>query len=80
MIGRAALGCLALAFALAACGEKVQTMSSDSKKPDVPGWKGGSNAAYNAPGWVASDQPAWEAQLRTRAQNQNDYATPATTK
>ena len=53
-------------------------MSSDTKKPDVPGWKGGSNAAYNAPGWVASDQTAWEAQLRARAQAQNDYATPAT--
>jgi hypothetical protein len=78
MIGRAALGCLALAFALAACGEKVQTVSGD-KKPDAPGWKGG-NPAYNAPGWVASDQAAWEAQLRTRAQKQNDYAIPATTK
>ena len=38
----------------------------------------GGNAAYNAPGWVASDQAAWEAQLRARAQAQNDYATPAT--
>ena len=78
MSGRAALGCVALALALAACGERTQTMSSDTKKPDVPGWKGGSNAAYNAPGWVASDQAAWEAQLRARAQAQNDYATPAT--
>jgi hypothetical protein len=78
MSGRAALACVALAFALAACGERTQTMSSDTKKPDVPGWKGGSNAAYNAPGWVASDQTAWEAQLRARAQAQNDYATPAT--
>ena len=77
MIGRTALGGLALAFALAACGEKAQTLSSETKKPDVPGWKGG-NAAYNAPGWVASDKAAWEAQLRARAQAQNDYATPAT--
>jgi hypothetical protein len=77
MIARATLGGLSLAFLLAACGEKVQTMSSDGKKPDAPGWKGG-NANYNAPGWVASDQAAWEAQLRTRAQKQNDYAAPAT--
>ena len=76
MIGRTALGCMALAFALAACGERAQ-MLTDSKKSDVPGWKGG-NAAYNATGWVASDQAAWEAQLRARAQAQNDYATPAT--
>ena len=78
MIGRATLGGLSLVFLLAGCGEKVQTMSSDTKKPDVPGWKGG-NANYNAPGWVATDQAAWEAQLRTRAQKQNDYALPATT-
>ena len=78
MIARVALGCVALAFALAACGERTQTMSADSKKPDAPGWKGGGNPAYNAPGWVASDQAAWEAQLRARAQAQNDYATPAT--
>ena len=77
MIARAALGGVLLAFALAACGEKAQTASSEAKKTDVPGWKGG-NAAYNAPGWVASDQAAWEAQLRARAQAQNDYATPAT--
>ena len=76
MIARSTLGVMALACALVACGEKVQTMSSDTKKPDVPGWKGG-NANYNAAGWVASDQAAWEAQLRTRAQNQNDYAAQA---
>lgn len=75
MIGRAALGCMVLALALAACGEKSQTTSSVVKKFDVPGWKGG-NADYNAPGWVASDQAAWEAQLRARAQAQNDYAAP----
>jgi hypothetical protein len=76
VIGRSALGCMALAFALAACGERTQTL--DQKKSDVPGWKGGGKPAYNAPGWVASDQAAWEAQLRARAQAQNDYATPAT--
>jgi hypothetical protein len=43
------------------------------KKADAAGWQGG-NAAYNAPGWVASDKAAWEAQLRFRAQAQNDYA------
>ena len=72
MSGRAALACVALLFA------RDVWHASDTKKPDVPGWKGGSNAAYNAPGWVASDQTAWEAQLRARAQAQNDYATPAT--
>jgi len=73
VIGRAALGCVLLAATLAACAEKEQTTSAEAKKSDVPGWKGG-NPAYNAPGWVASDQAAWESQLRTRAQAQNDYA------
>jgi len=76
MIGRAALGAMLLALALVACGEKAQTTASGpEKKADVPAWKGG-NAAFNAPGWVASDQAAWEAQLRARAQAQNDYAAP----
>jgi len=73
MIGRGALGCVLLAAALAACTENAQTTSAEAKKSDVPGWKGG-NPAYNASGWVASDQAAWESQLRTRAQAQNDYA------
>ena len=74
MRGRAVLGCTLLALALAACGEKAQTTSSGAvKKADAAGWQGG-NAAYNAPGWVASDKAAWEAQLRFRAQAQNDYA------
>ena len=34
MIGRAALGCLTLAFALAACGERTQTLT-DQKKSDA---------------------------------------------
>jgi len=76
VIGRAALGCTVLAIVLAGCGEKAQTTSSVEKKSDVPGWKGG-NADFNAPGWVASDQAAWEAQLKARAQAQNDYAVPA---
>lgn len=56
---------------LAACGEKPQDVSA-GKKPDVPNWQGTSNA-YVAPGWKAGDRKAWEEQLRTRAQSQNEY-------
>src|SRR5690349_4223597 len=71
----AALG-LVLAFTLAACGEKAQTVASGSeKKVDVPGWQP-SNSVYLAPGWTPGDRTSWEAQLRTRAQAQNDFAVP----
>jgi hypothetical protein len=43
------------------------------RKVDVPGWKGG-NAEYTVPGWTPGDEASWEAQLRRRAQNQNDFA------
>ena len=71
----AALGLVA-AIGLAACGEKAQTVDSGSgKKADVPGWQAG-NSAYLAPGWTPGDRTSWEAQLRTRAQAQNDFAVP----
>jgi hypothetical protein len=57
--------------ALAACGKREQTVSQ--KKTDAKAWQGG-DSAYSAAGWKAGDQKAWEEQLRTRAQGQNDYA------
>ena len=69
----AALG-LVVALALAGCAEKAQTVASGSeKKVDVPGWQPG-NSVYLAPGWTPGDRASWEAQLRTRAQAQNDFA------
>ena len=46
---------------------------SGAKKADAPGWKG-ANRPISAPGWTPGDQTSWEAQLRDRAQAQNDYA------
>ena len=59
------------AFALAACGEKPQDLSQ-TKKADVPAWKGAANA-YVAPGWTVGDQKSWEKQINARAQGQNEY-------
>ena len=68
------LSCAALA--LAACGEKT---AGAAKKADVPAWQGSTGAsAYGANGWKAGDQAAWEQQLRTRTQGQNEYSRAAT--
>ena len=67
---------LAMACVLAACGEKPQTLSATSKKPDAAPWSiyASASSPYFAPGWKGGDQAAWEAQIRTRNQGQNDYA------
>ena len=62
---------LGLAVLVAACGEKPQQGSSS--KSHTQAWKGSDQPVFNAPGWKASDQGAWDNQLRTRAQNQNEY-------
>ena len=60
-----------LAAAVAACGEKPQTAST-TKKADTKGYElVGSN--HVADGWKGGDKAAWEAQLRARAQAQNEY-------
>ncbi len=60
-----------LSLLLVACSEKPQDMTS-GKKPDAPGWEGAGNA-YVVPGWKAGDKKAWEDQLKSRAQGQNEY-------
>jgi hypothetical protein len=66
-------------LALAACGEKT---AGAVKKSDVPAFQGSTSAsAYNANGWKPGDQTAWDQQLRTRSQGQNEYnRAPATAK
>lgn len=60
------------AIALAACGEKT---AGAVKKSDVPAFQGSTGAsAYMANGWKAGDQTAWDQQLRTRTQGQNEYS------
>lgn len=60
------------ALALAACGEKPQSMTGEVKQ-DTAAFQG-TGMPYAVTGWKAGDKPSWEAQLRTRLQNgQNDY-------
>jgi hypothetical protein len=57
---------------LSACGEFDQSQTAERHLPDVQPWQGAKNL-YVAPGWKPGDKNAWENQLRTRAQSQNDY-------
>ncbi|HET9205305.1 MAG TPA: hypothetical protein VFO28_03635 [Burkholderiaceae bacterium] len=72
---RIALLLCCAALALSACGEKT---AGAAKKSDVPAYQGSTaQAAYSANGWKAGDQAAWDQQLRTRTQGQNEYARSA---
>ena len=72
MNAAATLAILAAAVLLSACGEKPQT--AGTKKSDAKPWEGAPGSAYMAAGWKAGDQAAWEAQLKTRSQGQNEYS------
>jgi hypothetical protein len=63
---------LLAAVSLSACGDKPQNLTG--VKGDSPPSAGVGASQYVVPGWKAGDKTAWEQQLRTRAQGQNDYA------
>jgi hypothetical protein len=60
------------AVLLSACGEFDQSKTAGRNKPDVEPWQGAKNP-YVAQGWTPGDKTAWETQLRTRSQSQNEY-------
>lgn len=60
----------ALVVLLSACGEKPQTAGTQIS--DAPAWKG-AQPAFTAPGWQASDEASWQAQIKQRNQSQNEY-------
>ncbi len=62
---------LLLSLGLVACGEKAQTAGhrkADGNPSDGPA------SAYTAGTWKAGDAVGWDAQMRTRAQGQNEYS------
>jgi len=72
-------GALALAVSmgaalLAGCGEKPQTLDPKAKGPDAAPWSASASSPFYAADWKGGDKAAWEAQIRTRNQGQNDYA------
>ena len=69
--------CMALLLGtllLSACGDKQQT--AGTRKADAPPSQG-AMAAYTAPGWKPGDAASWEAQMKRRAEGQNEYTRTA---
>ncbi|MEI2678636.1 MAG: hypothetical protein V9G29_12700 [Burkholderiaceae bacterium] len=62
----------ALLIGLSACGESPQGERATGAA-DRPAWDTVQNG-YTAPGYPRGDRMAWERQLSTRAQNQNEYS------
>ena len=63
---------VAATLALAACGEKPQSMKENAKQ-DTAAFQG-TGMPFVSPGWKVGDKTSWEAQLKTRTQNsQNEY-------
>jgi hypothetical protein len=63
--------CLLVALVLAACGEKPQTTTA--RKADDKPWDSAATK-FDAAGFKPGDQAAWEQQLKSRNQNQNEYS------
>jgi hypothetical protein len=77
MIIRSVIAMAVFAVAAAGCGEKPQT-GATARKSDAKPWEGAASP-YAAPNWKGGDETAWEAQMRVRAQGQNEYARIAAT-
>ena len=61
---------LAAVLLLAACTEKPQTTTA--KKADEKPWATAASP-YGVAGYAGRDQAAWERQMNSRAENQNEY-------
>jgi len=74
-----AVTAIALGAGLAACGEREQVIvykqGKYQGKPDAQPWQSDPSASlYTSSKWTAGDKTSWEAALRARNQNQNDYS------
>jgi hypothetical protein len=66
------IGAVAAAAALAACGDREQTLKS-GVVTDTASFQG-TGKAYAVQGWKQGDKASWEQQVKTRTQNtQNEY-------
>ena len=76
MMRGAKLGLLAAALlALAACGDKPQTLGTGTASKQDSAAYTGTGSAYVAQGWKPGDKASWEQHLKARMQNgQNDYS------
>lgn len=62
----------AVVMLLSACSEAPQGGAKLSKGTDLPPWDA-AQSGYTAAGYQHGDRAAWEQQVRTRAQNQDEY-------
>ena len=68
---------MAVAALAAGCGDEPQEIGrTPAKKADAQAWQA-TKGAYTADGWKPGDKDSWEAQMRTRAQGQNEYSRSA---
>lgn len=73
-----AVAALVVAAGLAGCGEKEQVIvyqqGKYQGKPDTKPWENEPGASlYTTSKWTKGDKSSWEAALRSRNQNQNEY-------
>ena len=73
-----AVAALAVTAGLAGCGEKEQVIVYEQGKyqgkADTKPWENEPGASlYTTSKWSKGDKSSWEAALRSRNQNQNEY-------
>jgi len=71
MMHRVLAGALMAVSLLGACGETPQTLTP--RKADTAVYSGTTDSQMAA-GWKPGDAATWEAQMKARAQNQNEYS------
>jgi hypothetical protein len=74
-----AAAALLAASGLAACGEREQVVvykqGKYQGKPDAQPWQSDPSASlHTSSKWTQGDKTSWEAAIRTRNQNQNEYS------
>jgi hypothetical protein len=67
----AAIAVLSIAAGLVGCSESPQTLGE--VRSDQAPHTGSVVKSHMVPGWTAGDRKTWEAQLKVRAQAQNEY-------
>jgi len=72
MLRLTTLVAIAAALVLGACGDKPQTAKTSYKQSDSKPWDG-ADPSFTAKGWTVGDRTSWEAQMRIRNQQQNEY-------
>jgi len=70
---------LAVTVGLSACGEREQVIvykqGKYQGKPDAQPWQSDPSASlYTSSKWTQGDKTSWEAAIRARNQNQNEYS------